>query len=274
MLDHKSDSLTQKDVVSTETSELSSQLTPQLSIVMPCFNEAEGIETRVLSWMRFAQESAANYEIVLINDGSSDGTGRILDKLRKEHKGLRTLHQLNGGHARAIRRGYELARGTYVLQVDSNGLYQPEDFVPFWEKRHLYELVLGYRTAWVEGGTRRFLLSAVRGWVRFLFGFRLRDPNVPFRLFRREIAQSYLEALSPDFEGVNLALSILFQRDYPQGVCELPLPDRARTTPPTRIVFRHFFFLVMHYLLEISQLRFSKGLRKPSSAALPPPVEA
>lgn len=243
------------------------EVTPELSIVMPCFNEADAIESRVQSWVSFAESTGVPYELVLINDGSSDGTGRILDKMRKEMKGLRTIHQLNGGHARAVRRGYELARGTYVLQVDSNGLHQPEDFVPFWERRHRYELILGYREGWVEGGARRSLLRLLRWYVSFLFGTTLRDPNVPFRLFRRELATGYLQKMPVEFEGVNLALSVLFQRDYPQGVCELPLPTRSRTTPGTRMNLRHFAMLVTHYLTEISQLRFA-----PRFSALPPPA--
>src|SRR3989338_8550426 len=97
---------------------------PELSIVMPCYNESAGIEPVLMEWLLFLRGlKLSSFEIVVINDGSTDGTGRILDKLRRESRELRVFHQLNVGHGRAVRRGYETARGRYVAQVDSNGCY-------------------------------------------------------------------------------------------------------------------------------------------------------
>jgi glycosyltransferase involved in cell wall biosynthesis len=236
---------------------------PELSIVMPCFNEAEGIEARVREWIAAVGAVTDQFEVVIINDGSSDGSGRVLDRLRKEFRCIRLHHQLNGGHARAVRRGYELARGRFVLQVDSNGAYPAGEWLAFWEKRNGFELILGSRDLWLRGRARRALSGMLRWWVGLLFGSQLTDPNVPFRLFRRETAMAYLPSLPPDYEGVNLALSLLIQRDYPLGVVEIALP--AAQPIPGRFPKPLWAFagFVLHFLLEVTQLRFSRRFAPP-----------
>src|SRR5262249_49409827 len=118
------------------------QQQPELSIVIPCYNEADAIENVVRDWCTFLGElvGEVNYEILIVNDGSTDGTGRILDRIRKEQRCLRVIHQLNLGHDVAVRRGYDLARGRYVAQIDGNGRHEPTEFTAMWEKRGDYRL--------------------------------------------------------------------------------------------------------------------------------------
>jgi hypothetical protein len=235
----------------------------ELSIVMPCFNEADNIEQRVRDWTAAAHAATPHFEMVIINDGSSDGSGRILDRLRKELKSIRLIHQLNGGHARAVRRGYELARGRFVLQVDSNGSYRPAEFAAFWAKRNSFELVVGTRGPWIRGRMRRLLVGVLRWWIGFLFGNTLEDPDVPFRLFRRETVLGYLNGIPKDFEGVNLALTLLIQRDFPHGVAELRLGPPAPAPVKSRPPLLAFTSLIVHFFLEVTQLRFSNRFAPP-----------
>src|SRR5439155_6811729 len=99
---------------------------PELSLVIPCYNEADAIENVVRDWCVSLDElvGEGNYEILIVNDGSTDGTGRILDRIRRERKCLRVIHQLNLGHDVAARRGYDLARGRFVAQIDGNGRFE------------------------------------------------------------------------------------------------------------------------------------------------------
>src|SRR5262249_8248265 len=113
------DPFTRSQVVSTQRTEL--------SVVMPCFNESPTIETTLREWESYFSELTPSFEIIVVNDGSKDGTGRILDRLRKEMKNLRVIHQLNLGHGRAARRGYEAARGKYVLELDCDGSAGPDE---------------------------------------------------------------------------------------------------------------------------------------------------
>src|SRR5581483_9301809 len=108
-------------------------------------NEAAHLEETLRAWETELNEQIKDFELLVINDGSKDGSGRLLDRLRKEMKNLRVIHQLNLGYERAIRRGYEASRGQYIAQVDLNGLYEPSDFLKLWENRRDQKLVLGKR---------------------------------------------------------------------------------------------------------------------------------
>ncbi|MEZ4751713.1 MAG: glycosyltransferase family 2 protein [Bdellovibrionota bacterium] len=136
-----------------------------------------------------------NLSLVIVNDGSNDGTGRSLDGLRREHSEIRVVHQLHIGHGRAVRRGYETARGRYVLQVDSSGRYDPSDFLRMWRTRDQFHLILGQRTHRLDSWPRRTANAGLRTVLRWLFGIRLSDPNVPFRLYSRVALISYLKTL-------------------------------------------------------------------------------
>ena len=75
---------------------------PELSVVVPCFNESNLIEGVLRQWIEMLVGEQIDFEMVVVNDGSSDGTGRILDNLRGEFAQVRVIHQLNFGHGRAV----------------------------------------------------------------------------------------------------------------------------------------------------------------------------
>ena len=92
---------------------------PKVSICVMSYNHGAFIQQAMESVL--SQEASFPFEIVIVNAGSSDGTGRILDQLRKDHLEIRILHQLKIGHSKSVRKGYEAARGDYIAQVDANG---------------------------------------------------------------------------------------------------------------------------------------------------------
>jgi dolichol-phosphate mannosyltransferase len=200
----------------------------ELSVVIPCFNESDGIENLLREWDAALSETLASYEIIVVNDGSTDGTGRILDQLRKQFGNLRVIHQLNSGQSAAVRRGYEAARGVYVLQLDASGRYEPADFLQLWEKRAHFDLILAQRTHRLDAPIRRLGSNILRLFVRVLFGMRLQDPNVPFRLFRREIASHYFAQVKPHAISTHLAMGLLIYQNAPKRTAEVLVPYRRR----------------------------------------------
>lgn len=200
-----------------------------ISIVMPVFNEGNIVETVLLDWNQNLIEMGLNYEIIVINDGSLDGTGRVLDKLRRELPQLRVIHQLNTGHSQAIRRGYSLARGQYILQCDLNGRYEPEDFARLWEVKANHRMVVAHRTHRLDSFPRRLFSSVLRRLTHWIGGVNLQDPNVPFRLFKKEPVTNFLRTLPPGWRYVNLALSIYISKETPQRIIEVKIPFRKRS---------------------------------------------
>ena len=86
--------------------------TPELTIVMPAYNEEQGIAEAVAEVLREVVARVPGSELVVVDDGSRDATGRILDELARAEPALRVIHQPNGGHGRALRTGLDAAAGS------------------------------------------------------------------------------------------------------------------------------------------------------------------
>lgn len=201
---------------------------PELSVVVPCFNEAHLIESLINEWIFELRAQGVSFELIAVNDGSLDGTGRVLDKLRKEHRELRVIHQLNTGHCRAVLRGYQAARGKYTLQVDGNGRYEPGDFLPLWEKRHEAALILGSRTHRIDGILRRALGGMTRLLVRHVGGAPIEDPGCGLRLFSTQLAAPLLKAIPVEGIHCNTGLSLAMHRQFPEQILQIKTPFRKR----------------------------------------------
>jgi glycosyltransferase involved in cell wall biosynthesis len=246
-----------------------------LSVVIACYNESEGLETLIREWNQTLRKEVDSFELITVNDGSTDGTGKLLDRLRKEIPALRVIHQLNFGPSIAFRRGIEVARGTYVLQLEASGRYEPGDFSALWAKRRHFDLVLAQRTHRLDSLPRLFMSRLLRFAIQLLFGMSFQDPNVPFRLFRRDAAAPCYPLLDGHWECSSLALGILIYRSEKTSVTEVQVPFRRRQGGQVRTSFLSTFFCGIQILGELIQLRFRllrpeiAGIRRPSVARTP-----
>jgi glycosyltransferase involved in cell wall biosynthesis len=227
--------------------------TPELSIIVSCFNQAEILESALRDCFRVVGARVTTFETIIINDGSTDGSVRILDRLRKEFPHVRVTHQLHSGLARAVRRGCDLARGEFLFQVD---LSQPDcilDFGRFWELRDRYALVLGFHP-YRGGRLSRGLLWLQTRWIKLWFGAELVEPDACYRLCRRELAHNYLLQIPANYEGVNLGLTLAAYRDAPRLILEIEVGNPALRP---RHTLREQLGKFYHYFIEIAQLRIS-----------------
>jgi dolichol-phosphate mannosyltransferase len=160
-------------------------------VVIPTYNEAENLEW-IVGRLRRAQPEV---DVLVVDDESPDGTGRIADTLAKEDARVRVLHRTaKGGLGAAYVHGFTwaLEQGYDVIgEMDADGSHQPEQLQRLLDELDDADLVIGSR--WVPGGSvvnwplRRELLS--RGgnlYVRLLLGIEVRDATAGYRLFRRQ----------------------------------------------------------------------------------------
>lgn len=199
---------------------------PEVIVVMPAYNEAGCIEEVVREWV----SEVGN--LLVVNDGSRDATGEILDRLSAELPLLRVIHQENAGHGVALLTGYRAAldaRLPWVFQTDSDGQFLARDFSVLWNQRHNSSFLLGRRAVRNDHPVRIYL-SRVHGHIlRLLFGVSLADSNVPYRLMRAELLAGYLSHISPGTFAPNVMLSILAARDG-HAVGFHPVNHRERQT--------------------------------------------
>ena len=155
---------------------------------MPVYNESGVIADVVGELTREVVERMRGTEIVLVDDGSTDGTPAILDGLASTMEHVRVLHApRNQGHGPSLRMAFEASAGDWLFQMDSDGQQSAAEFWDLWELRESFDLVVGVRRGRSEGRHRDFVSAAARLASRLAGGGRLRDVNVPFKLIRRAV---------------------------------------------------------------------------------------
>ena len=170
----------------------------ELSVVVPCFNEAKGIADLVLDLEQEFLELGEPFEVIVVDDRSTDDTPRLLDELAQGREWLHVHHaEQNAGHGPSVIRGLELSRGQWIFQIDSDRQFVVSEFADLWERRYDADLVLGVRAARDDPLHRIVLSRTVSIVVSALALRRLRDPNVPFRIYRRELWEDLRQFMGP-----------------------------------------------------------------------------
>lgn len=164
---------------------------PNLSIVVPAFNESANI-TPVVS--EIVETLAANpwvgpYEVVLVNDGSRDDTGAVMDRLRQQHPQLSVWHHdLNRGFGAALRTGFTRSRGAAVSFITADGEIGVDQALRLYQEFGDYDLLLSGRERTV-GADRRLLTWGVDLMVRVLLGF-WHDSSVGIYVVRGDVLRA------------------------------------------------------------------------------------
>jgi dolichol-phosphate mannosyltransferase len=184
----------------------------ELSVVIPVRNEAPNIAPLVAE-IRTALDGRIEYEIVYVDDGSSDDTAAAVRRLAREFPRLRLVrHARSCGQSTAIRSGVAAVRAPWIATLDGDGQNDPADIPRLWELAHTAPalpplLVAGYRLKRRDSGVKRAtsrLANAVRRW---LLGDGTPDTGCGLKLFRRDL---YLEL--PFFDHNHRFLPALVQR--------------------------------------------------------------
>lgn len=97
----------------------------KLSVIIPVYNVAEYLEQCINSVLK---QEYDKYELILVDDGSTDESGHICDKYAQQHTGIKVVHQKNQGHTAARQKGFEIAEGDYIFFMDSDDWIDPRMF--------------------------------------------------------------------------------------------------------------------------------------------------
>jgi glycosyltransferase involved in cell wall biosynthesis len=166
---------------------------PELSIVAPVYNEAEGIEQVVQYWLKVLQENRANAEIVLANDGSTDRTLEILENLSQKIPLLKVVsYTPNRGYGYALKTAIRASKGQWVITLDSDGQFDLADFPTLLKLQNEQQLdfVTGYRMKKKDNLFRVIADRSLNLIVRTMFSVSLRDTNCAMKLIRGDLART------------------------------------------------------------------------------------
>jgi dolichol-phosphate mannosyltransferase len=233
----------------------------QLSVVLPCYNEMAALEPAVAVYREsLGADGMADYEIILVNDGSTDGTGEQAEAIARADPRVRVIHRgHNQGQVRAILSGFRAARGRLVTH---NGIDLP--FHPRDTARVLAGFAAGADVVIVERldrasyGIARKLLSWANVLVlRLLLGTPFRDHNF-VQFFRREV----ITAVPVRSSGVNTVTTELILRAFRQGfrVLRVGAEYHRRRTGRSTITARK----VLHALGQTVRLWWQLRFQEPA----------
>ena len=204
----------------------------RLYIVIPAYNEEENIEQVIRDWHPVVERHSAEgtSRLVVIDDGSKDGTYKILQEYQKKYPLLEAVTKPNEGHGATVLFGYHYALehgADYVFQTDSDGQTLPEEFEPFWEQREQYDLLIGKRCHRQDGTSRVFVTRVLRLVVGLTFRVWVEDANTPYRLMHADTLREVLKRVPEGFNLSNVLISVLYCKG-PYRVKYLPITFRPR----------------------------------------------
>jgi glycosyltransferase involved in cell wall biosynthesis len=177
-----------------------------LSIVLPCFDEAPNVADAVAEARRAGERFALRHEVVVVDDGSSDGTGAIAAALAARDARVRVVaHEHNRGYGAAVRSGIAASQSEWVLLTDGDlqfDLGELELFVPLAAD---HDLVAGWRIERADPPARRLAAHAWNRLMRRSFGVAVRDVDCAFKLMRGDAVRT----LGLESDGAMISTELL-----------------------------------------------------------------
>jgi glycosyltransferase involved in cell wall biosynthesis len=165
-----------------------------LSVFFPAYNDSGTIASMVIRTVQTASKLTPDFEVIVVDDGSADGTADIADELARTYPQVRAVHHpINRDYGAALQTGFRSATKELIFYTDGDAQYDPTELTLLWEQIGDADLVNGYKISRADPVHRIFIGRIYHHVVSLMFGLKLRDVDCDFRLMRRTI-----------FERINL----------------------------------------------------------------------
>jgi glycosyltransferase involved in cell wall biosynthesis len=159
-----------------------------ISVFFPCYNERDNIEGLVEKTLAELEKIGADFEIIIVDDGSSDGTAEISDKIAAENSSVRVVHHpTNLGYGAALQSGFRAAAKELVFYTDGDGQFDIGQMPALLELMEDYDVVSCYRINRQDNIIRKVNAWCWTRLVNTLFGMKIRDIDCAFKLYKRKI---------------------------------------------------------------------------------------
>jgi len=161
---------------------------PGLSVFFPAYNDGGTIASMVIRAVKTASELTPDFEIIVVDDGSDDGTADIADELARTYPQVRAVHHpTNRDYGAALQTGFRSATKELIFYTDGDAQYDPAELAALWPHRTGTDLVNGYKISRSDPLHRKIIGRTYHYLVSILFGLRLRDIDCDFRLIHRSV---------------------------------------------------------------------------------------
>ena len=215
-----------------------------LSLVCPAFNEAENLPQLLTEWNGVLRATGLTYEMIVVDDGSSDGTPRVLCVARETYRRLRELRMpRRGGQSAALAAGFAAARGRWIVTSDADLQNDPTSLPRMLQLTNQFDMVCGWRKDRKDSWTKRLTSHIANTRRRKLLDDGVHDTGCGLKVFRREIAECILK-----FDGMHRFLPALAKIEG-FTVTEIPVHHRPRLRGKSK------YWIFNRFLKPIQDLR-------------------
>lgn len=159
-----------------------------ISVFFPCYNEQDNIVRTVEQTLAALKKFNADFEVIIVNDGSCDSTGQIADELARQDSRVKVVHHpTNLGYGSALQSGFKAATKEHIFYTDGDCQFDINEMPPLLPLVKQYDIVSCYRM-----NRQDSLMRKINGWcwtklVCLLFGMRIHDIDCAFKLYKRQI---------------------------------------------------------------------------------------
>ncbi len=178
-----------------------SEFNSPFTVIVPCYNEVKALPEAILD-LRSVLASIGDYELIVVNDGSNDGTCEKLQELQELYPDIVVLtHESNSGYGASLKTGVRHASHETILITDADGTYPHEHIVELLAYADQYDMVVGSRTGKnVEySNIRKIPKYFLRHYASWIAGRNIPDLNSGLRVFKRSLAEKFLSVLPDGF---------------------------------------------------------------------------
>jgi glycosyltransferase involved in cell wall biosynthesis len=163
-----------------------------ISAFFPAYNDGGTIPSMVITALRTLATVTDHYEVVVVNDGSADYTAEVLEELARVYPQVRIIHHpKNRGYGAALRTGFASAQKEWVFYTDGDAQYDPHELTILVDALAPgIDVVNGYKIVRQDPLHRILIGRLYHHFVKFMFGFKLRDVDCDFRLIRRDVLET------------------------------------------------------------------------------------
>jgi glycosyltransferase involved in cell wall biosynthesis len=238
---------------------------PTISLVLPAYNEADNIEAMAAEAAPALESVTDDYEIIVVDDGSKDGTGAVTRQVMEHYPHVRLIqHPVNQGFGAAVFTGFTNAQKEWIFYTDADRqfvLSELEHFVPLMDRA---DLIAGYRAPRRDPFLR---VLYGKGWsmlCTLLFGYTVRDVDCGFKLFRREI----IEELAPKIRSRGATFSIEWlvrAKRAGYRFVEIPVSHRPRVAGSQTGANIHVIVRAFRELIQVRLQLWREGSSQPAS---------
>ncbi|UCD15697.1 MAG: glycosyltransferase family 2 protein [Candidatus Omnitrophota bacterium] len=195
----------------------------EYSVVIPLFNEAQSLEMLQTQLYDVMESIAAGYEVIYVNDGSSDESSQQLEKLRQRYPNINIISfKTNRGQSAALHAGFKAAKGQWLITLDADGQNPPREITKLLKIKDAFDFVTGIRTRRRDNLIRKISSQVAKFFRWVVLGDTTQDTGCSLRIFRKEIVDSV-----PFFKNFHRFFVFLVRR---KGflVKEVPVAHNAR----------------------------------------------